>query len=263
LVASTGPPDRSGSAALLRVRGLGIVLGLERCEVGGDLARARAPEAQLARVEAERVGDLEPDHFGLGQAAGAELAAGHLAFVGLHHPHPGLAQPLDVARRRGVLPHPHVHRRHREHGLVGGEDQRGGEIVGDPRGHLGEEVGGRRADHHEVGLAAELDVADLGFAVGIPQRGVDRVAAERGEAHRGDELRAPVGQHAGHLAAALADQAHELAGLVGGDAAAHDQQDSRCDHPAVLYSHGQIPSFANLVIAGSESQPKADLPSDG
>ena len=40
----------------------------------------------------------------------------------------------------------------------------------------------------------------------------------------GDELRASVGQHASHVAAALLDQAHEFAALVGGNAAAHDKK---------------------------------------
>ena len=38
-----------------------------------------------------------------------------------------------------------------------------------PGGHLGHQVGGRRADDHQVGLAAELDVADLGFVLEVPQ----------------------------------------------------------------------------------------------
>ena len=91
--------------------------------------------------------------------------------------------------------------------------------------------------------AAELDMADLDFVLEIPQRGVDLVARKRGQAHRGDELRAAVGQHARDVAAALADQAHELARLVGGDSAAHDQQDTRRNHVAVLYSHGLLPSL--------------------
>ena len=223
--------------ALPGLRGLGRLLRLfrlERLDMRGDVACARLP-----RVEPEDVGNLEPDHFRLGQAARAELAASHLALVGLHHVDAGLPEPGDVPLRGRVLPHPHVHCRNREHRLVGREDKRGAEIIGDARGHLGEQVRGGRADDDQVGLAAELDVPDLGLVLQVPQRGMDLVLGERREAHRRDELRPAVGQHASDLAAALADQPNELARLVGGNTAAHDEQDTRRDHLAVQFPPAQ------------------------
>jgi hypothetical protein len=61
----------------------------------------------------------------------------------------------------------------------------------------GDEVGGGRADEDQVGGAAELDVAHFGLVLQIPQRGVDRAFGKRGEAHRGDEVRAACRQHRG------------------------------------------------------------------
>ena len=118
--------------------------------------RAGGDEDMLARQAslASRVGPSRSRIASrLGQAARAELAARHLALVGLDHAY---AVGLAAARRcagRGVLPHAHVHRRRDEHRLVGREQQRGREIVGDPRRHLGQQVGGRRADQHEIGRA--------------------------------------------------------------------------------------------------------------
>ena len=168
-----------------------------------------------------------PDRLGLGQAAIAEFAAGHRALIGVKHGHTGRGEQFDIALGRLVLPHPHIHGGHGHHRLVGGEDQRGGKIIGNPARHLGKQIGGRRAHHHQISLAAQLDMTHLGLVLEVEQVGVDLVLAQCGERHRGDELLAALGNDAGDLAAALADQAHQLAGLVGCDAAAHDQQDAR------------------------------------
>ena len=57
-------------------------------------------------------------------------AASHLALVGLHHAYAGLAQPVDILRRRLVFPHLHIHCGDGKHGFIGRENQRGAEIVG-------------------------------------------------------------------------------------------------------------------------------------
>jgi hypothetical protein len=77
---------------------------------------------------------------GSGRRPGPNSPARHLAVVGLHHADAGLAEPFDVAPGRGVLPHLDVHRRDHEHRLVGGENQRGAEIVSDAGRHLGHQV---------------------------------------------------------------------------------------------------------------------------
>ncbi len=56
--------------------------------------------------------------------------------------------------------------------------------------------------------------------------GVHGLAAQRLQAERGDELRAPFGQYAGDRAAACGEQPDQLQRLVGRDAAAHDQQNA-------------------------------------
>ena len=184
----------------------------------------------------QRLLDRREDRLGLGQAPRPIFAARHLALVGLEDRHAVGAQPRDVAPGRLVLPHPHVHRRRGEHRLVGGEQQGGGEIVGDPRRHLRQQVGGRRADHDQVGLAAELDMAHLDLVLEVPQAGMDRLLGQRRQRHRRDELRAALGQHAAHAAARLADQPDQLARLVGGDAAADDEEDALAPHGARLRS---------------------------
>ena len=67
-------------------------------------------------------------------------------------------------------------------------------------------------------------MAHLDLVLQVEQVGVNLVLRQGGERHRGDELAAALGQNAGHLASAAADQAHELARLVGGDTSADHEQ---------------------------------------
>ena len=62
---------------------------------------------------------------------GPMLVAGHGAVVGADESDAALLQGLDVGDGRGMGPHAHVHRRCREHRLVGGQQHGGGEIVGE------------------------------------------------------------------------------------------------------------------------------------
>ena len=199
----------------------------DQWRIGGEIGLA------LERIgRAEHPLDRREDRLGLGQAAGAKFAARHLALVRLHHRNAIRAKPRDVAPGRGVKPHPHVHRRRGEHRLVGGEEQRGGELVGEAGGHLRHQIGRRRRDHHQVRLAAELDMAHLGLVLEIPQRGIDLFLGERGERHRSHEMLAAAGQHAAHPHPRLADQPDELARLVGRDPAADDEKDALAGHRA-------------------------------
>ena len=236
--------DRGKQAGKAALRALGrrrrlFFLRLQRLDEGGDIRRSG-----FSGIEPQHVGDFQPDHFRFRQPPGAEFAAGHFAFRRRHHPYARIAQPGDVALRGAMMPHAHVHRRHGKHRLVGGEDQRGGEIIGDAGGHLGHQVRRGGADDYQIGRTAELDMADLRLVLQIPQRGVDLTAGKRGKAHRRDELRAAFRQHARDLRPALADETDKLARLVGGDAAADDQQDTRRNHAAVFNSHGYSPGFA-------------------
>ncbi len=178
----------------------------------------------------ERVLDLGKDRGGFGQAPGAVFAARHLALVGVDDINAVVAQLRDIALRRRVLPHAHVHRGHREHRRVGREQQRGGKVVGVPRRHLGDEVGGGGRNDDQVGLARQLDMSHLDLILEVPERGEDLVFGQGGERHRRDEMRSALGQDAAHAHPRLADQPDELARLVSGNPAADDQEDVSIGH---------------------------------
>ncbi len=76
-------------------------------------------------------------------------------------------------------------------------------------------------------------MADLGLVLEVPQRGMDLITGQGGKAHRRNELCATIGQHAGDIGPALADETHQFARLVGGNATSHHQQDARVSHVVV------------------------------
>src|SRR5205085_7237320 len=73
--------QQAGEPAFMRR----LVLGLDRLQVIGDLSGT-----DLARIEREELGDLEPNVLGLWQASAAVFAAGHLTLVGRHGVEAGL-----------------------------------------------------------------------------------------------------------------------------------------------------------------------------
>ena len=177
------------------------------------------------------------DGGGFGEAAGAEFVAGHDAFVGADDVDAAGAEGGHVGGGRGVQPHADVHGGGDEDGLVGGEQEGGGEIVGEAGGHFGEDVGAGGGDDDEVGGAAELDVAHLAFVGERPEVGVDAGFGEGLEAEGGDEVGAAFGEHGGDGVAGFAEEADEFEGFVGGDAAGDDQEDAvhgATPHPGPL-----------------------------
>ena len=126
-------------------------------------------------------------------------------------------------------PHPRVHRGRREHRLVGGEQRRGRQIVGDAMRHLGHDVGGRRGHHHDIGLLPQPDVGDVALGGQRERVGVGRPAGEGLDRERGHKFGTGTGQDAAHLGAALPEPPDEVEAFVGGDAACDHQQ-----HPLAL-----------------------------
>ena len=125
-----------------------------------------------------------------------------------------------------MRPHFRVHGRRHQHGLVGRQQHRGGEIVGKTVGELGHQVGGSGRDDDEVGLAGKPDMADILLVLAVEQLGEDVVGGQRADRQRRDEMLRSVGHDGAHRGAALAQPADQVERLVGGDAAADDQQNA-------------------------------------
>ena len=130
----------------------------------------------------------------------------------------------EIALRRLVRPHARVHRRRQQHLRRRRQQHGGGEIVGVTAGHLGHQVGGGRRHHDQIGLARQPDVADVELVRRIEQVGEDALADDGAGRQRRDEMLGRLGQDAAHGEPALLQPADQVERLVGGDAAADDQQ---------------------------------------
>jgi hypothetical protein len=126
-----------------------------------------------------------------GHAARPELGLGHRALVRADEMDAVSPEGRDVPLRRRMLPHAHVHGRREEDGQRGGEQDRGGEVVGQSGRHLGHEVRGRGRDHDQVGIARKLDVADIGLVLAVEQVRMRPLPRQRGDGEGRHEMLRP------------------------------------------------------------------------
>ena len=208
--------------------------------VGPLVTSARTPASGRASRRQQRL-DRGHDLVRLGHAADPGLAAGHVARRRADLADAVGRELRDVAPGRRMLPHLRVHRRRDQHRLVGREQRGRGQIVGQAVGHLGDQIRGRRRDHHQIGLARQPDVAHLGLVGEREQVAEHLVAGQARDRERGHELGAGAGQDAAHRRAALAQPADQLEALVGRDAARDDQQ-----NPLALHRRRPVPGSMTL-----------------
>ena len=164
------------------------------------------------------------DVFRVGQASGTGVGAGQPAVGRLQDYGAAAAQGRHIVACRRMAPHLGVHRRGQHDRAVVDDQGTGGEQVVRPALRQAcHEVGGGRGDDHEVGLLAQSHMADL--VHGVEDGGGHRVAGERLECRRADEPQGGVGGYHVDLMAGFSEVAHQRAGLVGGDAPAHPDED--------------------------------------
>ena len=126
-----------------------------------------------------------------------------------------------------------------------------------PMRHLGEKIGGRRRHDDEIGLARETDMADLGLILEVEELGEGPLLGEHRERKRRDERGAAARQDGAHRAPRSFKPAHEIEALIGGDAAADDQEDAlavaRPFTPLVMPAQAGIqqpPSLSGTSLSG-------------
>ena len=177
----------------------------------------------------------------LGHAARTRLAAfGHLADVRSDEEDAVLFEGLAVAARGGMRPHFRVHRRRHQHLFIGGEQHGRGKVVGVAVGELGHQVGGGWCDDDQIGLARQADMADIMLVLAVEEVGENVVGGKRADRKRRDELPRGGCHDAADRSAPLAQAADQVERLVGGDAAADDEQDALAGegHAAVMPTFG-------------------------
>ena len=217
-------PARSPAAPRSGCRGSGPGRGTPGCRrptppPGGRPGRSAA-DAAREHVDAHVV-----DLVRLGQPALAGVGTGQPALGGLDDQAAALAQGRDVRLGGGVLPHLGVHRGREHDRAPGGEQGVGEQVVGQAVRGLGQQVGGRRRDHDQVGRLADPDVRDLVDV--LPHLGGDRLAGQRRPGRGAHEVQRRSGGYDGDVVAGLGEPAQQLRGLVGRDASG-DPEDDRC-----------------------------------
>jgi len=172
----------------------------------------------------------------LGHAAIADFATGQIAGAGADLANAARAQGGDVGLGGGMLPHEQIHRGRHQDRLVRGQQQGRGKIVGQTRRHLGHQIGAGGGDDHQIGGAAQLNMAHA-IVVGQGEQVVmHRLARQGRDRQRSDELGSAFGQNAGDRRAFVFQAANQLKGFVGGDASGNDQEDA-----AAGERHGKSP----------------------
>ena len=111
-----------------------------------------------------------------------------------------------------------IHGRGKHDGSLGGQTQGGQQIIGQSVGQPGDDVGGSRRNEHHIRPARQLDMAHGGLRLLIEKRCMNRLARDRLETQRSDEILCPAGHHHAYLVAALTQSPHQVRALVGGDA---------------------------------------------
>ena len=127
---------------------------------------------------------------------------------------PSARSVATIPLRRRMRPHLRVHGRRDEDRLVGGEQHRRGEVVGVAVRHPGNEVGGRRRDHDQVGLARQPDMADIVLVLPVEEFGEDLAAGERADRERRHEFLRRRRHHRAHIGAALAQPPDQVERFV-------------------------------------------------
>ena len=144
--------------------------------------------------------DRIQDFVRLRHATRSEFAAGHLAFIRADDMDAVGLERRDVAPRRGVVPHPHIHRGRDQDRLVGGKKRRRSKVGGKPGGELGDQIGRRGRDDHQIGGARQRDMAHFGFGGEVEQLLVDFLAGQRRNREGRHKMAARLGQDRAHCA---------------------------------------------------------------
>jgi hypothetical protein len=195
---------------------------MKRTDYGPRAAGDQSAPAAQGRIGAEILLDGGQDLHRLGHPPAAELAA--RSPLGPDLENAAGFEGGDIGLGRGMGPHQGVHRGRDQHRLVGRQQGRGGKIVGQPMGQLGQEVGAGGGHHDQIGFPRQADMAHLALVGEGEELLIDLALAEGRHRQRGHELRPALGQDGAHRNAPLAQPSDQLQALIGGDAAGDHEQ---------------------------------------
>ena len=142
----------------------------------------------------------------------------------LHDGDAAAAQGGHVVLGSRIEPHFRVHGWHHDDRARRHQNRGGKKVVGSTRGKPGHEIRSGRCDNDSVRLLPQSNV--LNFVDGIEDGRRHRLARQGLKGSRAHEVERRRSGHHAHLVAVLLEVTNEVAGLVGGDAAAHADEDA-------------------------------------
>ena len=174
----------------------------------------RAPAGKIVRHRTRDRGGLLHPSF-------ARKAAGQFSRSRFDDPASVALEAVEVIAGRRMSVHIEVHRRGDEHGTTRRQISGQQQVVGHAGSHLRNRIGRSRSDDQRVGPLAERDMAVPLSALRIEKLDENRVAAQRRERQRRDELLGQRSHQYAHFRA-LADQfPDEYRSLVSCDTACY------------------------------------------
>lgn len=200
---------------------------------GRTLRELRFLRASLANLPESisifrlKVWNRRDDFLDVGEASGALVSAGEVAFFGVDEMAVVGLELGDVSLGGGMEPHFAVHGGgdedggFRREGEVDGGEGIGGEAVGE----LAQEVGGGGGDEQEVGAVGEIDVARFPGILFVFKGNENGMAGEGLEGEGSDEFAGGSGHDGVNLVAELDELGGEFGGFVGGDGSGDAEDD--------------------------------------
>ena len=142
-----------------------------------------------------------------------------------------------------MLPHLGVHGRREEHRASRGQQGGGQEIIGSAGDSAGQQIGGGRNNHDEVGLLTKANMRDVGDILEYP--GVHGVSGQRLEGRGADETQRRLGGNHPDFVAGFTELTHHRTGLVGRDATGDADDDPLGAHGDARAGRGYSPSVCS------------------
>jgi len=159
-------------------------------------------------------------------ATTADIAAGLIPSCRSQQMHATQAQRFDVGLHRRMCPHLLIHRRREIQRRSAGQAQCGQQVIGQPVRQPCKQIGAGRCNENTFGPTRQLDMPHRRFGLLVPQADPHALARQRLKRGRTDEVRGALGHDYLHLRVQIAQATDQFAGLVGGDATRHSQQDA-------------------------------------
>ena len=166
----------------------------------------------------------------LGHATWPKFTAGHVALIGADKDDTVALKGGEVSLGGRMIPHAYIHGRGHEDRLVGSQQNRRCEVIGQTLGGLGHEVSGGWGDNHKISGPGQLDMTHFSFIRQAEKVRMDRVFRQGREGQGGDKLCPCRGQNDPNICPRLSEKSNEFKALIGGDPATDNQEYAHLRH---------------------------------